>query len=129
MFSSSPAEGYYEYKVVVSNPAGCSESAMVRVNIFATAPELYIPNAFTPNGDGNNDFFRLVAPGIEHVNIFRVYNRWGQIVYDSPSTHTLGWDGTRNGTQMPAGTYVWMVQAIDYTGKAHFKKGTVTLIR
>ena len=74
-------------------------------------------------------FFKVVAPGIERIKVFRVYNRWGQLVFDSPVTHITGWDGSLNGKPLPSDTFVWMVQAIDYTGKAHFKKGTVTLIR
>ena len=99
------------------------------MNIFSTLPEIYVPNAFTPNGDGQNDYFRLIAPGIQRVEVFRVYNRWGQLVYDSPATHSFGWDGLFNGKPVASDTYVWMVKAIDYTGRTHFKKGTVTLVR
>ena len=128
-YGKPPAEGFYNYTVFISNSTGCMDSAMVRVNIYSTLPELYVPSAFTPNNDGKNDFFTVVAPGIQHINVFRVYNRWGQIVYDSPLTHSEGWDGTYNGKPLASDTFVWMVQAIDYTGKVHFKKGTVTLIR
>ena len=128
-YNATPAEGYYTYKVRVSNETGCVDSAMVRVSIYSTLPEIYVPTAFTPNGDGHNDFFKVVAPGIERIKVFRVYNRWGQLVFDSPVTHITGWDGSLNGKPLPSDTFVWMVQAIDYTGKAHFKKGTVTLIR
>jgi gliding motility-associated-like protein len=129
LYAATPAEGYYSYKVRVSSETGCIDSAMVRVNIFSTLPEIYVPSAFTPNGDGHNDFFRIVAPGIERIKVFRVYNRWGQLVFDSPVTHITGWDGSYNGKPLASDTFVWMVQAIDYTGKAHFKKGTVTLVR
>ena len=128
-YSSAPAEGYYMYKVRVSNETGCMDSAMVRVNIYSTLPEIYVPTAFTPNGDGHNDYFKIVAPGIERIKVFRVYNRWGQLVFDSPVTHITGWDGSHNGQRLASDTFVWMVQAVDYTGKSHFKKGTVTLIR
>jgi gliding motility-associated-like protein len=128
-YSSTPAEGYYIYTVKVSDDAGCIDSAVVRVSIFSTLPEIYVPNAFTPNGDGRNDFFKIVAPGIERIKLFRVYNRWGQLIYDSPVTHIIGWDGSFNGKPLPSDTFVWMVQAVDYTGKTHFKKGTVTLVR
>jgi gliding motility-associated-like protein len=129
LYAATPAEGYYAYKVRVSNESGCTDSAMVRVNIFATLPEIYVPTAFTPNGDGHNDYFKVVAPGIERIKLFRVYNRWGQLVYDSPVTHITGWDGSYNGKPLASDTFVWMVQAIDYTGQVHFKKGTVTLVR
>jgi gliding motility-associated-like protein len=129
IYAATPAEGYYAYKVRVSNESGCTDSAMVRVNIFSTLPEIYVPTAFTPNGDGHNDYFKVVAPGIERIKLFRVYNRWGQLVYDSPVTHITGWDGSYNGKPLASDTFVWVVQAIDYTGQVHFKKGTVTLVR
>lgn len=128
-YISTPSEGYFIYKVKIANETGCVDSANVRVSIFSTGPEIYVPNAFTPNGDGNNDFFRLRAPGISRVNVFRVYNRWGQLVFDSPATHSFGWDGTYNGKPLASGTFAWVVQAIDYTGKTHLKRGTVTLVR
>lgn len=128
-YVSSPAEGYYTYKVLISNESGCIDSASVRVDVFATEPEIYVPNAFTPNGDGNNDNFTVIAPGIQIMRFFRVYNRWGQLVYDKPVSHGSGWDGTFNGKPAASDTYVWLVQGIDYKGKTVFKKGTVTLIR
>jgi gliding motility-associated-like protein len=88
-----------------------------------------VPNAFTPNGDGHNDYFKISAPGIETLNVFRVFNRWGQLVFDSPLSHSLGWDGTYNGKPLASGTFVWIVQGVDYTGKSLVRKGTVTLIR
>jgi gliding motility-associated-like protein len=129
LFADAPQEGYYTYKVLISNESGCVDSALVRVDVFSTDPELYVPNAFTPNGDGKNDYFRLVAPGIQIVKAFRVYNRWGQLIYDSPLSHSLGWDGTHEGKPLASGTFVWMVQAVDYNGKPIFKRGTVTLVR
>jgi len=128
-FSSSPSEGFYTYKVLVSDNTGCMDSASVRVIVFNSAPEIYVPTAFTPNTDGRNDYFQLVAAGIQHIQIFRVYNRWGQLLFDTPGTHSQGWDGNFGGKPQPSGTYVWMVRAIDYTGRPISRKGTVTLIR
>ncbi|MBL7698627.1 MAG: gliding motility-associated C-terminal domain-containing protein [Chitinophagaceae bacterium] len=128
-YAFSPAEGYYTYKVRISNETGCIDSAQVRVAIFNTGPEIYVPNAFTPNNDGNNDYFKVVAPGISKINLFRVYNRWGQLVFDAPPTHSFGWDGSYNGKPLGSDTFVWMVQAVDYLGRKILKRGTVTLIR
>ncbi len=128
-YINPPAEGYFTYKVRISNETGCVDSANVRVSVFSSGPDIYVPNAFTPNGDGNNDFFRLRAPGISRINVFRVYNRWGQLVFDSPATHSFGWDGTYGGKPLASGTFAWVVQAVDYTGKTHLKRGTVTLVR
>lgn len=128
-FGASPDEGHYRYKVVVSNETGCADSAYVRVSVFSSGPEIYVPTAFTPNADGRNDHFQVVGAGIRSIQVFRVYNRWGQLVYDSPIIHSMGWDGFYGGRPQPADTYVWMIQAIDYLGRSFVKKGTVTLIR
>jgi gliding motility-associated-like protein len=128
-FSATPAEGYYRYKVMVSDEIGCVDSAYIQVQIFASGPEIYVPNAFTPNGDGKNDFFRVVAAGIQKLEAFRLYNRWGQVMFDSPASHSQGWDGNYGGKPQPADTYVWVVKATDYLGRAIFKRGTFVLIR
>jgi gliding motility-associated-like protein len=128
-FTASTDEGYFIYKVLVADHTGCMDSATVKVKIFSTAPEIYVPSAFTPNSDGRNDFFQLVAAGIRRVQVFRVYNRWGQLVFDSPTTHSRGWDGSMGGKPQPSDTYVWIVQALDYTGVPLSRRGTVTLIR
>jgi gliding motility-associated-like protein len=128
-YSRSPDEGFYVYKVLVSDATGCMDSAYVRVKVFTTQPEIYVPSAFTPNSDGHNDFFQIIAAGIREIELFQVYNRWGQIVFDSPAAHSLGWDGTYGGKAQPAGTYVWVVKATDYTGQPMVRKGTITLIR
>ncbi len=75
-----------------------------------------------------NDILKPIAAGMQRIELFNVYNRWGQIVF-STSINGKGWDGTINGQQQSAGTYVWMVKAVDYTGKPYMQKGTVVLIR
>lgn len=116
------------YKVLVSNQAGCSDSAYVTVRVFRTNPQIFVPTAFTPNGDGRNDYVRPIAVGISHMDYFRIYNRWGQLVFSSTDTER-GWDGTIGGKQQSSGTFVWIVRGSDFTGKVIFAKGTVTLIR
>ncbi|MCW3119532.1 MAG: Gliding motility-associated C-terminal protein [Chitinophagaceae bacterium] len=116
------------YKVIVMNEAGCSDSATVKVKVFITKPQVFVPTAFTPNGDGHNDIVRPIAVGITQIDYFRIYNRWGELVF-STTTNEQGWDGKINGVLQGSNTYVWIVHAIDYTGKTFFSKGTVTLIR
>ena len=69
-----------------------------------------------------------IAPGIATLQYFRVYNRWGQLVF-STSVIGQGWDGYLNGKLMDTGTYVWMVKGITYKGKTILKKGTMILVR
>jgi gliding motility-associated-like protein len=117
-----------QYKVLMINENGCQDSAYVTVRVFRTNPQIFVPSAFTPNGDGKNDVFRPIAVGITNIEYFRVYNRWGQLVF-STTTNESGWDGRIAGKDQGSGTFVWVVKATDFTGKAVFAKGTVTLIR
>lgn len=116
------------YKVEVYNNAGCFDSAFVSVKVFATLPAVFVPTAFTPNSDGKNDRLLPVIAGMQKMEYFNIYNRWGQLVF-STSMNGYGWDGRINGQLQGTNTYVWMVKAIDYLGQPYFRKGMVTLIR
>jgi len=87
-----------------------------------------IPNAFTPNGDGHNDRLTLRITGRIDVSYFRVFNRWGQLVYE---THRVndGWDGYLNGQLQAPGTYVWIAEGKDLLGKMIRERGSFVLIR
>jgi gliding motility-associated-like protein len=75
-----------------------------------------------------NDVFKPIGVGIKNIEYFRVYNRWGQLVF-STSVNGEGWDGKIGGKLQGTNTFVWIVRGIDYLDKPFFKKGTVTLIR
>jgi gliding motility-associated-like protein len=117
-----------KYKLVVTDAAGCADSAFVKVKVFKTIPYVFVPTAFTPNNDGRNDLIRPIAVGIAKINYFSIYNRWGQLVFTT-TINGKGWDGRINGVLQSSNVFVWMVNAIDYTGKKLFLKGTVALIR
>lgn len=117
-----------EYVVRVSNNFGCFDTDSIRVHVFKIKPDLYVPNAFTPNGDGNNDIFKPIPIGMKSVDIFRVYNRWGQMLY-SGTGNGAGWDGTFGGKGQETATYVWYAEGVDYLNNRIKKKGTVILIR
>jgi gliding motility-associated-like protein len=116
------------YKLIVTDAAGCADSAFVKVKVFKTIPYVFVPTAFTPNNDGRNDLIRPIAVGISKINYFSIYNRWGQLVFTT-TINGKGWDGRINGVLQSSNVFVWMVNAIDYTGKKLFLKGTVALIR
>ena len=116
------------YKVYVTDLLGCLDSATILVRIFRTNPQIFVPTGFTPNGDGLNDVLKPIAVGVERIDYFRVYNRWGQLVF-STTVNGQGWNGEISGKPQTSNTYVWMVKAVDYTGKPIFQKGTSTLIR
>jgi gliding motility-associated-like protein len=117
------------YRVRVSNNVGCFDEDTIRVHVYFIEPGFHVPNAFTPNGDGRNDRFRPIAIGMKSVDIFRVYNRWGQLVYSNPDLKGSGWDGTFSGKRQDPGTFVWYAEGTDYKNFRVKKKGTVVLIR
>jgi gliding motility-associated-like protein len=115
------------YYITATTPTGCRGDGKVTVKVY-NGPEIYMPTGFTPNGDGKNDKFKPITVGITNLNYFRVYNRWGQIIFSTAKLND-GWDGRVTGMDQPSGTYVWMVQGVARDGKPITKKGTVTLIR
>lgn len=116
------------YKVIISNQAGCSDSAFFSVKVFSNGPAVFVPTGFTPNADGKNDLLRPIPVGMRSVERFVVFNRYGQQVF-ATSAKDAGWDGRINGQLQPTGVFVWMVQATDYAGRKYISKGTSTLIR
>jgi gliding motility-associated-like protein len=116
------------YKLIVRDRAGCADSTTVLVKVFKTNPYVFVPTAFTPNNDGLNDVIRPFAVGIQRINYFTVYNRWGQRVFTT-NANMQGWDGRINGQLQASGVFVWVVSAVDYIGRPLILKGTVALIR
>jgi gliding motility-associated-like protein len=115
------------YKVKMDNLFGCTLTDTVHITYYK-GPDIYLPAAFTPNGDGMNDVFRPFPVGMQKLEFFRVFDRWGRQVYQTQA-YLAGWDGSVNGRQYPAGTYIWEVRGKDYNNKTIFKKGTVLLLR
>jgi gliding motility-associated-like protein len=115
------------YKVVAS-VQGCADVDSIRINVFKGGADIYMPTAFTPNGDGRNDVIMPILVGMERLEFFRVYNRWGQLVFET-SMAGKGWDGSLQGKSQGTAAFVFVIQGTDYTGKRILKKGTFTLIR
>ncbi|MBC7902082.1 MAG: gliding motility-associated C-terminal domain-containing protein [Gemmatimonadaceae bacterium] len=123
----SPAAAL-QYRVLVYNEAGCVDSAFVKVKVFNTKASVFVPNAFTPNNDRNNDVLKPILAGISRLEYFHVYNRWGKLVFSS-ANEGIGWNGTDGGKELSTGTFVWILKATDYNGGSIINKGTVVLIR
>jgi gliding motility-associated-like protein len=87
-----------------------------------------VPTAFTPNGDGLNDYIRPILAGVERLEYFRIFNRYGQLVFESKFPEAA-WNGVLKGKAQGSGTFVYQVQAIDYTGEVLKQSGTFLLIR
>jgi gliding motility-associated-like protein len=116
------------YMVKGRDEHGCEDSAFVTVTIDYNI-EIFIPNAFTPNNDGNNDEFRIGNLKYDRLVDFTVYNRWGGEVYHNNYNIKKGWDGTYNGVPQDMGVYHYSVTLGTPDGKLKYYKGDVTLIR
>jgi gliding motility-associated-like protein len=115
------------YQVTATTAAGCKGDGFVKIQVYK-GPDIYVVTAFTPNGDGRNETFIPFPVGIKKLNYFRVFNRWGQMLY-STTTLNKGWDGRFGGVEQASGVYIWMVEGITMDNKVITKNGTVTLIR
>jgi gliding motility-associated-like protein len=115
------------YTVLAETADGCEGSAGVTLKVF-TRIGIFVPNAFTPNGDGHNDILRAVPLGIKTFHYFSVFNRTGQRIFFTANP-SEGWDGSFNGQLQNTGVYVWIAAGIDLNGHLIQRNGTVTLIR
>ena len=114
------------YTVEIKTTTGCVTVDTQMVKIVAHA-DIYVPSAFTPNDDERNDILRPTLMGIKELHYFRVYNRWGQLMYET-KTNYEGWDGRYKGAAQPTQVVVWIAEdGVD--GRVYTKKGTSTLIR
>jgi len=116
-----------KYTLVGYNKFGCTDTAMVNINVDYL-PTYGIPNAFSPNGDGNNDFFKIEHIQYEKILTFKVFNRWGQLVYNGKDAKN-GWDGRIDGKPAPTDVYNYYIELVLPLGKHQVYKGTVTLLR
>ena len=115
------------YQVVALSPQGCQGSASIAVKIFSKI-DIYVPSAFTPNGDGHNDLLKAIPAGIKTFGYLTIYDRWGKRVFRTV-TPDDGWDGTFGGILQNPGAYVWEASGTDYNGRLVSRRGTVLLIR
>ncbi len=115
------------FVLMVSDEIGCFDLDTVKLRVLK-GPTFYVPTAFTPNGDGLNDIFRPTSVGILELDYFRVFNRYGELVFE---THDIGkgWDGNYKGIKQSIGNYVWSIKGTDRTKKLKTMKGNVVLIR
>ena len=124
------------YVVTIIDENGCKnrDTVTIYINPYRCGEdEIFIPNAFTPNNDGENDYFRIRGEDIEELYL-AVYNRWGQRIYESSELYMIndekfGWDGTFRGEELATGVFVYYLRAVCPGGNEFTKKGNITLIR
>lgn len=126
----APAEDLL-LEVMVSDEYGCQAQDSVRIETINFS--LYAPNAFSPNGDGNNDRFYLQSRLPQKIEQFRIFDRWGNLLYErsggQTNAPTEGWDGHYQGRLLNAGAYVWYAKILTPEGESEVYQGTVQLMR
>ncbi len=116
------------YTLTTTSSNGCKSEDEMIIIVACPSDLLFVPNAFTPNGDNKNEIFRVRAIGIKELKYFNVFNRWGQLVWQT-SDITQGWDGTFLGSKVPPGVYVYYLQAVCSGGQNISKQGNITVLR
>ena len=118
----------YNYIIVTATtPSGCTGIDSIKVNTYK-GPEIYVANSFTPNGDGLNDVLKAFPVGIKSFSYFRIYNRYGQLLF-STTNPNVGWDGKIKGYTQSMSAFVWIAEGIDYKGNLVKRKGTTMIIQ
>ncbi|MEO5997228.1 MAG: PKD domain-containing protein [Chitinophagaceae bacterium] len=121
------------YTVNVTDSNGCTNSSTFTITVVCNEKNYFVPNTFSPNGDGNNDIFFPRGNSINNVQSMRIFNRWGELIFAkrnfSANNPSEGWNGTHKGKNAPSDVYVYIVEFICENGSIIPFKGNVTLIR
>jgi gliding motility-associated-like protein len=126
----TPAASPYQtttYTLLLNYGKNCTTSATNQIQI-GQGPGVYIPNAFTPNGDGINDIFQVFGTTLQAVSM-KIFDRWGEKVFDSGDSQWATWDGTYRGVMEGPGVFVYFIQLQYLNGTIENKQGSITLIR
>jgi gliding motility-associated-like protein len=115
------------YTIEIKTASGCVTVDRQMVKIVPRI-DIMVPTGFTPDNNGLNDVLKPILMGIKELKYFRVFNRWGQLIYET-KTAEAGWDGKLNGVFQNAQVLVWVAEGIGLDDKVYQKKGTVALIR
>jgi gliding motility-associated-like protein len=115
------------YTIAISTNTGCTTVDTQLVKIIEKV-EIFVPTAFTPNKDGRNDHLRPILIGLRDLRYFRIFNRWGQVLYDTQKPDP-GWNGIFKGVEQPTQTVVWMLEGVGIDGNLYRQKGTTVLLR
>ncbi len=121
------------YKLTVTNAGGCSSSDAITITVLCGAENLFMPNTFSPNGDGSNDLYYPRGKGIQTVRSLRIFNRWGEMVYRRdnfrPNDPSSAWDGRFQGRELPPDVFVYMIDVVCENQSIVTLKGDIALIR
>lgn len=126
--TSFPGVGIYTYYLEGGTTNGCTGLDTVNIQVVDKGT-IFVPNAFSPNQDGLNDWLQVVTIGYSSIRSFEIFNRLGQRVFYATNTNKPKWDGNFQGEACEAGVYFWKLKAMDAFGKTVVEKGDVTLIK
>ena len=120
------------YQVYFTDDNNCSNTGRILINVLCGKGNLYIPNTFSPNGDGSNDFFYPRGTGLERVKFLRIFNRWGEVVFEKKdfpvNTASSGWDGRFKGQKPKADVYIFQAEVFCENGELLRLNGNIALI-
>jgi gliding motility-associated-like protein len=121
------------YKVEVINQGGCVSKDNITLFVFCDNANLFLPNLFSPNGDGSNDYFYPRGRGLYTIKTLRIFNRWGEVVFERvgfrPNEERMGWDGKHQGRPAPSDVYVYSIDVVCENGTQMTYGGNVMLMR
>jgi len=130
---ATPVNPTTTYSVTAVSNFGCIGGDTMTVHIFCDNSQIFIPNTFSPNGDGINDRFFISGKGIQTITLFQVFNRWGQLLYEAHNINVndpgAGWDGTYKGYVLEPDVFVYIVNAVCELGEPFTYKGDVSIVR
>ncbi len=118
--------GRFDVTLIAVSATGCRDTAVQRVIVGADFT-IYVPNAFTPNGDGLNDFFFVKWIGVKEFHVM-LFDRWGMMIYESFDPD-FQWDGSLHAKGVQEGVYTYVIEARGYLSEKMKRAGTVTLLR
>jgi gliding motility-associated-like protein len=120
------------YTVAFTDNNGCTNNAQVEVIVICMNSNLFIPNTFSPNGDGVNDRFYPRGRGLERIKTLRIFNRWGEVVYEKYNVPvndaSVGWDGIYKGKKPQADVYIYQAEVFCENGELIRLNGNIALI-
>lgn len=122
-----------KYRVEFEDVNGCRNAGEVQVIVLCNNDNVFVPNTFSPNGDGSNDIFYVRGKGLSRVKTLRIFNRWGQVVFERVNFNvndpSMGWDGTFRGAKAVADVYVYQVEIFCDNNQVVKFEGNVALIQ
>jgi gliding motility-associated-like protein len=119
--------------LTVVNAYGCVSNDTISIKTFCGATELFVPNAFSPDGDGINDVLLVQGKGVKMIKSFKIFSRWGELVFEKsnflPGDRSAAWDGKIRGNPAPPDVFVYMAEVICEKGLPSSFKGNVAILK